>query len=396
MSAGESHGEALVGIIDGVPKGVVLSTQKLADELARRRAGRGRGARQKFEQDRVRILGGVRHGVTIGSPVAIEIANSEWPKWQVVMSSDPVDPKDLLIDAGTGDEREVARNRPLTRPRPGHADLAGMMKFDHEDARPVLERASARETATRVALGLVARQFLRQVAGIEIVSHVVAVGSQTADIPAPLPQDADRLDASPVRTLDEDAQARFIAAIDDAKKSGDTIGGVVEVAAYGVPVGLGSYTQWDERLDAALAAALMSIQSAKSVEIGHDQVDRPGSMAHDEIVVEDEPRRLSNRAGGIEGGMSNGEPILARVGFKPISTVPRARSTIDLATGQQAPALHQRSDASQIVPAAVICESMAALTLANEILKMFGTGSVERIRAAIEAYNGRVSERLHP
>ena len=396
MSAGESHGEVLVGIIDGVPKGVVLSTQKLADELARRRSGHGRGARQKFEQDRVRILGGVRHGVTIGSPVAIEIANSEWPKWQVVMSSDPVDPKDLLIDAGTGDEREVARNRPLTRPRPGHADLAGMMKFDHEDARPVLERASARETATRVALGLVARQFLRQVAGIEIVSHVVAVGSQTADIPAPLPQDADRLDASPVRTLDEDAQARFIAAIDDAKKSGDTIGGVVEVAAYGVPVGLGSYTQWDERLDAALAAALMSIQSAKSVEIGHDQVDRPGSMAHDEIVVEDEPRRLSNRAGGIEGGMSNGEPILARVGFKPISTVPRARSTIDLATGQQAPALHQRSDASQIVPAAAICESMVALTLANEILKMFGTGSVERIRAAIEAYNGRVSERLNP
>ncbi len=230
MSAGESHGEALVGIIDGVPGGVALSTQKLADELARRRAGHGRGARQKFEQDRVRILGGVRHGVTIGSPVAIEIANSEWPKWQVVMSSDPVDPKDLLIDAGTGDEREVARNRPLTRPRPGHADLAGMMKFDHEDARPVLERASARETATRVALGLVARQFLRQVAGIEIVAHVVAVGSETVDIPAPLPQDASRLDASPVRTLDEDAQARFIAAIDHAKKSGDTIGGVVELS----------------------------------------------------------------------------------------------------------------------------------------------------------------------
>ncbi|WP_297556775.1 chorismate synthase [uncultured Actinomyces sp.] len=396
MSAGESHGEALVGIIDGVPKGVELSTQMLADELARRRQGHGRGARQRFEQDRVRILGGVRHGLTIGSPVAIEIANSEWPKWQVVMSPNPVDPKDLLIDAGTGDEREVARNRPLTRPRPGHADLAGMMKFGHEDARPVLERASARETATRVALGLVARQFLRQVAGIEIVSHVVAVGEETADAPAPLPQDAHRLDASAVRTLDEDAQMRFIAAIDQAKKSGDTIGGVAEVVAYGVPVGLGSYTQWDERLDASLAAALMSIQSAKSVEIGQGQVDQLGSTAHDEIVVEEGPRRLSNRAGGIEGGMSNGEPIVARVGFKPISTVPRARSTIDLATGTQAPALHQRSDASQIVPATVICESMVALTLANEIIKMFGTGSVERIRAAIADYNTAVSERLNP
>lgn len=394
MSAGESHGEALVGIIDGVPKGVHVDTAGLAAELYRRRLGHGRGARQKFEQDVVRILGGVRHGVTMGSPVAIEVANSEWPKWQVVMSADPVDPQDLLIDAGTGDEREVARNRPLTRPRPGHADFAGMMKFDHDDARPVLERASARETAMRVALGYVAKQFLREVAGIEIVSHVVAVGKETSSAPVPEPKDQEALDASDVRTLDADAAVRFTAAIDEAKKSGDTIGGVAEVAAYNLPVGIGSYTQWDERLDARLASALMSIQSAKSVEIGSGQVDELGSAAHDEILVDPAMHRASNRAGGIEGGMSNGEPIVARVGFKPISTVPRARKTIDLATGEQAAALHQRSDASQIVPAAVICESMMALTIANSITEMFGTGSVERIRAEIEEYSRGVSKRV--
>lgn len=393
MSAGESHGEALVGIIDGVPKGVHVDPEGLAGELARRRLGYGRGARQKFEQDVVRILGGVRHGVSMGSPVAIEIANSEWPKWQVVMSAAPVEEGSLLIDAGTGDEREVARNRPLTRPRPGHADFAGMMKFDHDDARPVLERASARETAMRVALGYVAKQFLRE-CGIEIVSHVVSVGNEFSDALIPRPTDAEALDASPVRTLDSDAQNRFVAAIDAAKRSGDTVGGEVEVVAWGMPVGIGSYTQWDERLDARLACALMSVQSAKSVEIGGGQIHEVGSNAHDEILVSDGVHRETNRAGGIEGGMSNGEPIVARVGFKPISTVPRARQTIDLSTGEQASALHQRSDTSQIVPAALICESMVALTLANAITDMFGSGSIDRIKAALDAYTARVDERL--
>lgn len=398
FSAGESHGEALTGIIDGVPAGVEVTSSGLASELARRRLGYGRGARQKFEQDKVRILGGVRHGVTMGSPVAIEVANSEWPKWEVVMNSDPVPREALLIDAGTGDEREVARNRPLTRPRPGHADFAGMMKFDHDDARPVLERASARETAMRVALGYVAKQFLRQVAGIQIVSHVVAIGTEKTAARTPKPEDAPALDQSPVRCLDPETETRFMSAIDAAHKSGDTIGGAVEVIAYGVPVGLGTYTQWDQRLDAQLAAALMSIQSAKTVAIGsgEEQIQLPGSKAHDEIIVEDGIKRSSNHAGGIEGGMSNGEPIRARVGFKPISTVPRARKTIDLATKQAAPALHQRSDACAVVPAAVISEAMVALTLANALVNMFGTGSVSRIRGALEEYLKHVEERVTP
>lgn len=398
MSAGESHGEALVGIIDGIPAGVEVNTEGLSAALARRRLGHGRGARQKFEKDVVRILGGVRHGITMGSPVAIEVANSEWPKWEVVMSADPVPREALLIDAGTGDEREVARNRPLTRPRPGHADFAGMMKFGHEDARPVLERASARETAMRVALGYVAKEFLRQVADIEIVSHVVAVGKEKSAADAPQPKDAAALDESPVRSLDADTEGRFIAAIDAAHKSGDTIGGTVEVIAYGVPVGIGTYTQWDQRLDARLAGALMSIQSAKTVTIGSgaEQVESLGSAAHDEIIVEGGIRRDTNHAGGIEGGMSNGEPIIARVGFKPISTVPRARKTIDLATKEQAPALHQRSDASAVVPAAVIAEAMMALTLANSVIEMFGTGSVDRIRAALQDYVEGVQGRVTP
>lgn len=397
ISAGESHGEALTGIIDGVPAGVELTSEDVAEALARRRLGHGRGARQKFEQDRVRILGGVRHGFTIGSPIAIEIENTEWPKWDVVMSPDPVDPSELLINAGTGDEREIARNRPLTRPRPGHADFSGMMKFGHQDARPVLERASARETAMRVALGAVAQAFLEQAAGITIVAHVIEIGDQrTESTRIPTPEDAATLDQSPVRTLDAQAQSRFMAAIDHAQESGDTIGGVVEVIAYGVPVGLGTYTQWDQRLDARLAAALMSIQSAKSVAIGDglEQIRLPGSQAHDEISVEEGIRRTSNRAGGIEGGMSNGEAIRARVGFKPISTVPRARQTIDLATGKPAPALHQRSDACAVVPAAVIAEAMVALVLADAITEMFGTGSLERIRQAISTYRDEIDARV--
>ncbi|MDO5719819.1 MAG: chorismate synthase [Actinomycetaceae bacterium] len=399
VSAGESHGEALTGIIDGIPAGVSVTSEDIATALARRRLGYGRGARQKFERDEVRILGGVRHGLTMGSPVAIEIHNTEWPKWEVVMSADPVDPKQLLIHAGTGDEREIARNRPLTRPRPGHADFAGMMKFDHSEARPVLERASARETAMRVALGAIAEAFIQQVAGVEIVSHVVEIGDQQARADTlPCIDDRQILDESPVRTLDQDAQTRFIEAIDRAQASGDTIGGVVEVIAYGVPVGLGSYTQWDRRLDAKLAGALMSVQAAKSVEVGEGlgQVRRLGSAAHDEIIVDDQVTRLTNRAGGIEGGMSNGEPIRVRIGFKPISTVPRARQTIDLATGEQAPALHQRSDTCAVVPAAVICEAVVALVLADAVTDMFGDGSLSRIRTALADYAKTVEARMRP
>ncbi|MDO5729110.1 MAG: chorismate synthase [Actinomycetaceae bacterium] len=399
ISAGESHGEALTGIIDGVPAGIKITSDDIAYALARRRLGHGRGARQKFEQDLVRILGGVRHGLTIGSPIAIEIGNTEWPKWDVVMSPDPVDPAALLINAGTGDEREIARNRPLTRPRPGHADFAGMMKFGHDDARPVLERASARETAMRVALGAVARAFIEQVAEISIVAHVVEIGDERAEAGIiPTAEDAKALDESPVRTLDSEAESRFVSAIDRAQSSGDTIGGVVEVIAYGLPVGLGTYTQWDQRLDSRLAGALMSIQSAKSVAIGDglDQVRLPGSQAHDEITVSEGIHRLSNRAGGIEGGMSNGEPIRARIGFKPISTVPRARRTIDLVTGQEAPALHQRSDACAVVPAAVIAEAMTALVLADAVTDMFGTGSIERIRESISSYREAIDARVRP
>lgn len=408
LSAGESHGAALVGIIDGVPAGVEVTSTDIANALARRRLGYGRGARQKFEQDTVRILAGLRHGTTLGSPLAIEIGNSEWPKWEVVMSPDPVDPAKLLIDAGTGDEREVARNRRLTRPRPGHADYAGMMKFDHQDARHVLERASARETATRVALGEVARRFLQQVAGIEIASHVVQIGDRTADT-----NDFDalveargvaaaraQLDEDPVRAASAQASAQFVAAIDQAQSNGDTIGGEVEVCAYRVPVGLGSYTQWDERLDARLAAALMSIPSAKTVAIGEGagQVSAVGSRAHDDIVVDPQEkgrgiRRASNRAGGVEGGMSNGETLRARVGFKPISTIPRARPTIDLATGEAATALHQRSDTCAVVPAAVIAEAMVAITLAQAVVDMYGTGSVARIRAAISDHQDHIAGR---
>ncbi|MDO5721178.1 MAG: chorismate synthase [Actinomycetaceae bacterium] len=406
LSAGESHGPSLVGVLDGVPAGVELTSEHIKAALARRRLGYGRGARQKFEQDAVRILGGVRHGVTLGSPVAIEIANSEWPKWEVVMSADPVDPSDLLIDAGTGDEREVARNRRLTRPRPGHADFAGMMKFDHADARAVLERASARETATRVAVGEVARRFLQQVAGIEIASQVVQIGECRGDNAAfdaliakhgPA-KTRELLDADPVRAADADTSAAFVAAIDAAHANGDTIGGMVEVCAYHLPVGLGSYTQWDERLDARLAAALMSIPSAKTVAVGagQGQVSALGSHAHDDIFPTDDGgvRRSSNRAGGVEGGMSNGEPVRVTVGFKPISTVPRPRATIDLRTGQGAPALHQRSDTCAVVPAAVIAEAMVAITLADAVMKMYGSGSVERIRQAVATHQRQVRSRL--
>lgn len=393
LTSGESHGPALVGILEGLPAGVEVTTQDVRDALARRRLGYGRGARMAFEQDEVRILGGVRHGVSQGGPIAVEIANTEWPKWVDVMSADPVPPERLLVDAGTGDAREVARNRPLTRPRPGHADLVGMRKYGFEDARPVLERASARETAARVALGRVAAHFLAQAAGVRLVSHVVAIGPVGVpdDAVLPTPDDVGALDDDPVRCFHPQTSAAMVAEIDDCHKAGDTLGGVVEVLAYGVPTGLGSYTHWDRRLDGRLAAALMGIQAIKGVEVGDGfrTAARRGSAAHDEIERDPETgliTRRTNRAGGLEGGVSNGEVLRVRAAMKPISTVPRALSTVDVASGETAQAIHQRSDVCAVPPAAVVAEAMVALVLADAVTEKFGGDSVAEVARNLEAY----------
>ena len=399
MTAGESHGEALTALIEGVPAGVEITSGQIARALERRRLGHGRGARQAFEQDRLAVLGGIRHGRTIGSPIALQIGNSEWPKWSTVMSADPVDPAALLRDAGTGDEREIARNRPLTRPRPGHADLPGLLKYDLADARPVLERASARETAARVALGAVAAAVIEQIAGIRLVSHVVRVGSVSLpdDAPRPAPDDEQRLTADPVRCADPAVSAAMVAEIDAARKDGDTLGGVVEVIASGVPIGLGAHVQADRRLDARLAAALMGIQAVKGVEIGDGfaEAARRGSRAHDEIlsIAAGRVTRATNRAGGIEGGMSNGARIRVRAAYKPISTVPRALRTVDMATGGTAGGLHQRSDTTAVVPGAVIAEAMVALVLADALLTKTGGDSAAEARRNLQGYLARIAER---
>lgn len=393
LTAGESHGPALIATIDGFPAGVEITTDEIRDVLARRRLGYGRGARQKFEQDEVRVLGGLRHGVTLGSPISVEIANSEWPKWEKVMSPDPVAREDLLIDAGTGDEREIARNKSLTRPRPGHADLAGMAKYGFDDARQVLERASARETAARVVIGRFCSALLEQVAGIRLVSHVRAIGPvQLADdAPLPTPQDEQALNESPVRCLDEAVTQAMVAEVDAAKRDGDTLGGIVEVLAYGVPVGLGSHTQWSRKLDGRLAQAIMSIPAFKGVEIGEGWANarRRGSAAHDDILTGGNgpagTARASNRAGGLEGGITNGEVLAVRGALKPISTVPRALRTVDVATGQEATANHQRSDVAAVAPAAVIAEAMVAITVADALLDKLGGDSVAELRAHLEA-----------
>ena len=399
MTAGESHGEALTAVLEGVPAGVRITSEDIRAALARRRLGHGRGARQAFERDELRVLGGIRHGSTIGSPIALQIGNSEWPKWSTVMSADPVDPNDLLIDAGTGDEREIARNRPLTRPRPGHADLPGMLKYDLPEARPVLERASARETAARVALGAVAEAILEQVAGVRLVSHVVRIGSVALPdgVPPPRAEDTERLDADPVRCTDPATSAAMVAEIDATRKDGDTLGGVVEVIATGVPVGLGTHVSADRRLDARLAAALMGIQAVKGVEIGDGfaEAARRGSVAHDEIVSVDcgTLTRPTNRAGGIEGGISNGSDVRVRAAFKPISTVPRALRTVDLATGEAATGLHQRSDVCAVVPGAVIAQAMTALVLADLLLDKTGGDSADEARRNLRSYLSRIVER---
>jgi chorismate synthase len=381
LTAGESHGRALVAICEGIPAGVQVTTADIAAALARRRAGYGRGARMRFEQDEAEITGGIRHGVTLGSPVAIRIGNTEWPRWESVMAADPVEEAVL---AGQ------ARNAPLTRPRPGHADLAGMQKYGHDDARPVLERASARETAARVAVGEVARRFLRQALGAEILSHVVALGTVSAPQgPLPVPHDSERIDADPVRCLDAAASKAMREEIDAARRDGDTLGGVIEVVAHGLPPGLGSHVQADRRLDARLAGAMMSIQAMKGVEIGDGfaTARRRGSAAHDEIdATAGRLRRRTNRAGGIEGGMSTGEPVRVRVAMKPISTVPRALDTVDVATGKPAKAISQRSDVTAVPAAGVVAEAMAALVLADAAVEKFGGDSVAEVRRNLAGY----------
>jgi chorismate synthase len=381
LTAGESHGPALVAILEGLPADVAFETSDLAAALARRRLGHGRGARMAFEQDEVRVLGGLRHGRTIGSPFAVQIENTEWPKWETVMAADPV-PDDVLA--------QQARNAPLTRPRPGHADLAGMQKYGFDDARPVLERASARETAARVALGALAQAFLAQTADVRIVSHVVGIGGVAAPPdPLPLPEDVPALDADPVRCFDASASAAMVARIDAAHKAGDTLGGVVEVLAYGVPPGLGSHVHWDRRLDSKLAAALMGIQAIKGVAVGDgfDLAAVPGSEAHDEIVRDhDVLRRTSGHSGGTEGGLGTGELLRVRAAKKPIATVPNALATVDVATGEATRAHHQRSDVCAVPAAGIVAEAMVALVLADAVCEKFGGDSVGETRRNLIAY----------
>ncbi|OAN28715.1 chorismate synthase [Mycolicibacterium iranicum] len=388
-TAGESHGRALVAMVEGMVAGVHVTSTDIAGQLARRRLGYGRGARMKFEQDQITVLTGLRHGVTLGGPIAIEIGNTEWPKWETVMAPDPVDAA-LLADS-------AARNAPLTRPRPGHADYAGMLKYGFDDARPVLERASARETAARVAAGTVARAFLQQALGVEIVSHVISIGgSKPYDGPPPLASDLEAVDDSPVRAFDKGAEELMIAEIEAAKRDGDTLGGVVEVVAHGLPIGLGSFTSGDNRLDSQLAGAVMGIQAIKGVEIGDgfETARRRGSVAHDEIYPgADGVVRSTNRAGGLEGGMTNGQPVRVRAAMKPISTVPRALATVDMATGEEAVAIHQRSDVCAVPAAGVVVETMVALVLARAALDKFGGDSLNETRANIDGYLRAVAER---
>lgn len=387
ITAGESHGPELIGVIEGLPADVPILATDIRDALARRRLGYGRGARMKFEQDEVTLSTGIRFGLSQGGPIAIRIANTEWPKWETVMSAAPVSEEEL-----TG-----GRAAKLTRPRPGHADFTGMQKYGFDEARPVLERASARETATRVALGRVAQNFLAEL-GIKLVTHTVAIGtSQNLSTELPKPSDVAALDADPVRCFDAQASMAMVAEIDECHSSGDTIGGVVETLVYGCPPGLGSYVHWDRRLDAKLAAAVMGIQAMKSVEIGDgiETTRRRGSVAHDEIVRKDgSVERITDRAGGIEGGMSNGEIIRVRAGMKPISTVPRALQTIDTDSGEAATAHHQRSDVCAVPASGIVVEAMVALVLADTVLEKFGGDSVAETKRNLDSYLASIPEVL--
>ena len=383
LTAGESHGQALSAILEGIPASVRITSADIDKHLARRRLGFGRGARQSFESDKVTILGGVRLGLTQGGPIAIQVGNTEWPKWEKVMSADPIDASEI---------ENLARNAPLTRPRPGHADLVGMQKYDLDDARPILERASARETAARVALGAVARAFLEQSVGITIMSHVLSIGSARVPEGTPLPgvNDLDRIDANEVRCADPSSSAAMIKEIESSHRDGDTLGGIVEVLAFNMPPGLGSHVHWDRRLDAKLAAAVMGIQAIKGVEIGDGftTATRRGSVAHDEIEKNAQGVivRRTDRAGGTEGGMSNGEILRVRAAMKPISTVPKALDTIDVATGEAAKAINQRSDVCAVPAAGVVAEAMVALVLAEVVLEKFGGDSVTETKRNFDSY----------
>ena len=383
LTAGESHGQALSAILEGIPASVVITSADIDKHLARRRLGFGRGARQSFEADKITILGGVRLGLTQGGPIAIQVGNSEWPKWEKVMSADPIDPSEI---------ENLARNAPLTRPRPGHADLVGMQKYNLDDARPILERASARETAARVALGAVARAFLEQRVGITILSHVLSIGSARVPDTAPLPNenDMDRIDLDEVRCADRSSSEAMIKEIESAHRDGDTLGGVIEVLAFNMPPGLGSHVHWDRRLDSKLAAAVMGIQAIKGVEIGDGftTATRRGSVAHDEIEKNAQGAivRRTDRAGGTEGGMSNGEILRVRAAMKPISTVPKALDTIDVATGEAAKAINQRSDVCAVPAAGVVAEAMVALVLAEVVLEKFGGDSVTETKRNFDSY----------
>ena len=381
ITAGESHGPELVAVLEGLPAGIPVTTSEVQSALARRRLGYGRGARMKFEQDEVSLSGGVRHGLTMGGPVAITVGNTEWPKWQDVMSADPV----------SADKLTGARAEALTRPRPGHADFTGMQKYGFLDSRPVLERASARETAARVALGAVASSFLNEL-GIQLVTHTVGIGPVMAPLGSaiPTPSDVAMLDEDPMRCFNKDVSAAMVAEVDECHKDGDTLGGVVETLVYGLPPGLGTFVHWDRKLDAQLAAALMGIQAIKGVEVGDgfETARRRGSVAHDELERDSNGvvRRLSGRAGGIEGGMSNGDVLRVRAAMKPISTIPKALATVDVATGEAAKAHHQRSDVCAVPAAGVVAEAMVALVIANSVLEKFGGDSVAETKRNLKSY----------
>ena len=389
LTAGESHGPALVATVEGLPAGLTVSSALLAAELARRRLGHGRSPRMSFEVDDLEVLAGVRHGRSLGSPVSVVIRNTEWPKWVDAMDPEPRDDLEAI--------RATGRGAPLTRPRPGHADLTAALKYDYEDIRDALERASARETAARVVAGTLAKQLLAEV-GVTVVSHVVQIGEAAVpeDAARPGPDDLDVIDASEVRCFDPATAEAMVAAIDTAKADNDTLGGVVEVIAYGLPPGLGSHVHYDRKLDARLAGACLSVQAMKGVEFGDgfDLARRPGSQAHDEIDHLDGGfRRRTDRAGGIEAGMSTGQPLRLRVAMKPISSLPRPLATVDLATHQPAEAITQRSDACAVPRAGVVLESVVAFELADALLEKTGGDTVTEVRRNLDGYLAQVARR---
>ena len=383
ITSGESHGPGLVATVEGLPAGLEVLESAIADELARRRLGYGRGPRMKLERDELEILGGVRFGRTLGGPVTVLIRNTEWPKWSTRMSTEPLDAETLA---------EIKRE---TKPRPGHADLVGMQKYDTHDARDILERASARETAARTVVGHLAKQLLASI-GASVFSHVVSIGGVSVPSGAalPTPEDLDAIDTSEVRVFDGSAEAAMIREIEEAKSDRDTLGGIVEVLAYGLPPGLGSHVHWDRKLDGMLAQALMSIQAIKAVEIGDglEQARSRGSAAHDEIVREGEDYgRRTNRAGGLEGGMTTGGVLRVKAAMKPISTVMKPLDTVDVTTGDAEKAFRERSDVCAVPAAGVVAEQMVAYVLANEVLRTFGGDTVDDLQARVAAYRERLA-----